>query len=224
MGTEGAGSADTAVRDAIDAGLIPGPRLRISGNAIDTSGATRTRSALIPAQHILSNATYANNVGGAGRGHARAAQRGLGLHEDLRDGAGHYARRRSTHAVSVQRRQLKAAVEEAARLGGESRFTHGRAGYAVRRAGRRRFDRPRDPVERRDHAYHEGEEIFPPSPRSGNSNTSPSPRPTARSATNGRCSNTRSRNSSGSSRRAFPLRWDRMWDRFPRHTGARARP
>jgi len=35
MGTEGAGSADTAVRDAIDQGLIPGPRLRISGNAID---------------------------------------------------------------------------------------------------------------------------------------------------------------------------------------------
>ena len=33
MGTEGAGSADTAVRDAIDSGRIPGPRLRISGNA-----------------------------------------------------------------------------------------------------------------------------------------------------------------------------------------------
>ena len=30
MGTEGAGSADTAVRDAINQGLIPGPRLRIS--------------------------------------------------------------------------------------------------------------------------------------------------------------------------------------------------
>ena len=33
MGTEGAGSADTAVRDAINSGQIPGPRLRISGNA-----------------------------------------------------------------------------------------------------------------------------------------------------------------------------------------------
>ena len=30
MGTEGAGSADTAVRNAINQGLIPGPRLRIS--------------------------------------------------------------------------------------------------------------------------------------------------------------------------------------------------
>src|ERR1035437_3149208 len=38
MGTEGAGSADTAVRDAIDKGLIPGPRLRVSGNAIDVLG------------------------------------------------------------------------------------------------------------------------------------------------------------------------------------------
>ena len=38
MGTEGAGSADTAVRDAIDQGLIPGPRLRICGNAIDILG------------------------------------------------------------------------------------------------------------------------------------------------------------------------------------------
>src|ERR1035438_4987896 len=35
MGTEGAGSADTAVRDAIDKGKIPGPRMRISGNAVD---------------------------------------------------------------------------------------------------------------------------------------------------------------------------------------------
>ena len=38
MGTEGAGSADTAIRDAINQGLIPGPRMRISGNAIDILG------------------------------------------------------------------------------------------------------------------------------------------------------------------------------------------
>ena len=34
MGTEGAGSADTAVRNAINPGLIPGPSLRVSANAI----------------------------------------------------------------------------------------------------------------------------------------------------------------------------------------------
>lgn len=38
MGTEGAGSADTAERNAIDRGLIPGPRLRITGNAVDILG------------------------------------------------------------------------------------------------------------------------------------------------------------------------------------------
>src|SRR2546429_5559901 len=35
MGTEGARPAGTAVRNAIDQGLIPGPRLRISGNAVN---------------------------------------------------------------------------------------------------------------------------------------------------------------------------------------------
>jgi len=30
MGTEGAGCADVAVRNAINSGLIPGPRMRVS--------------------------------------------------------------------------------------------------------------------------------------------------------------------------------------------------
>ncbi len=61
MGTEGAGSADTAVRDAINSGKIPGPRLRISGNAIDILGGHEDAIGYNPAQHALSNATYANN-------------------------------------------------------------------------------------------------------------------------------------------------------------------
>src|SRR5450631_3060641 len=61
MGTEGAGSADTAVRDAINKGLIPGPRLRVSGNAIDLTGGHEDAVGFNPAQHVLSNATYANN-------------------------------------------------------------------------------------------------------------------------------------------------------------------
>jgi imidazolonepropionase-like amidohydrolase len=60
MGTEGAGSADTAVMRAIDAGLIPGPRLRISGNAIDLLGGHEDAKGFNPAQHVLSNADYAN--------------------------------------------------------------------------------------------------------------------------------------------------------------------
>jgi imidazolonepropionase-like amidohydrolase len=62
LGTEGAESADTAVRNAINAGLIPGPRLRISGNAIDILGGHEDAIGFNPAQHVLSNATYANNA------------------------------------------------------------------------------------------------------------------------------------------------------------------
>jgi len=62
MGTEGAGSADTAVRDAINQGLIPGPRLRISGNAIDIMGGHEDALHFNPAQHVLSNADYANSI------------------------------------------------------------------------------------------------------------------------------------------------------------------
>ncbi len=61
MGTEGAGSADTAVRNAINEGLIPGPRLRVSGNAIDILGGHEDANHFNPAQHVLSNADYANN-------------------------------------------------------------------------------------------------------------------------------------------------------------------
>jgi len=62
MGTEGAGSADSAVRDAINDGLIPGPRLPISGNAIDILGGHEDANNFNPAQHVLSNATYANSA------------------------------------------------------------------------------------------------------------------------------------------------------------------
>jgi len=60
MGTEGAGPADSAVRDAIDKGLIPGPRLRVSGNAISVLGGHEDALHFNPEQHVLSNATYAN--------------------------------------------------------------------------------------------------------------------------------------------------------------------
>ena len=61
MGTEGAGSADTAIRTAIDTGLILGPRMRISGNAIDILGGHEDANRYNPAQHVLSNADYANS-------------------------------------------------------------------------------------------------------------------------------------------------------------------
>jgi imidazolonepropionase-like amidohydrolase len=62
MGTEGAGSASTAVRDAIDQGIIPGPRMRVSVNAIDILGGHEDANHFNPAQHVLSNADCANDA------------------------------------------------------------------------------------------------------------------------------------------------------------------
>jgi imidazolonepropionase-like amidohydrolase len=61
MGTEGAGPADAAVRNAIDKGVIPGPRLRISGMAISILGGHEDAIGFNPAQHVLGNADYAND-------------------------------------------------------------------------------------------------------------------------------------------------------------------
>jgi imidazolonepropionase-like amidohydrolase len=62
MGTEGAGCADVAVRNAINSGLIPGPNLRVSCNAIDILGGHEDAIGFNPAQHVLSNADYANTA------------------------------------------------------------------------------------------------------------------------------------------------------------------
>jgi len=62
MGTEGAGYADTAVMRSINRGLIPGPRMRISGNAISILGGHEDAIRYNPAQHVLSNADYANDA------------------------------------------------------------------------------------------------------------------------------------------------------------------
>jgi len=62
MGTEGAQAADAAVRNAIDSGLIPGPRMRVSGNAIDVTGGHEDAIGYNPEQHILSNASYADSA------------------------------------------------------------------------------------------------------------------------------------------------------------------
>jgi imidazolonepropionase-like amidohydrolase len=117
MGTEGAGSADTAVRDAINAGQFPGPRLRISGNAIDILGGHEDANRFNPAQHVLSNAAYANNAD-----ELVAAMRQQ--HKEGSDFAKIYETGKDTVRDGVlytpfqyTAAQLKAAVDEAARLG-----------------------------------------------------------------------------------------------------------
>ena len=117
MGTEGAGSADTAIRDAINQGLIPGPRLRISGNAIDILGGHEDANQFNPAQHVLSNADYANSAEQDCGGDARAAQRGLGLCEDLRDRAGRDGGRSAACAVSIHRGATSRGCRRGAQAG-----------------------------------------------------------------------------------------------------------
>jgi imidazolonepropionase-like amidohydrolase len=117
MGTEGAGSADTAVRDAINKGLIPGPRLRISGNAIDLLGGHEDTNGFNPEEHLLSNATYANSSDELvavirqqhkeGADFAKIYETGSDV---MRDGVLH-----TPYQYTAE--QLKAAVAETARLG-----------------------------------------------------------------------------------------------------------
>src|SRR6266436_5547619 len=117
MGTEGAGSADTAVRNAINEGRLPGPRLRVSGNAINILGGHEDAIGYNPEQHILPNANYANN----------AAELVTVMRQQLKEGAD-FIKIYGTGPDSVQdgklstvyqysEPELRTAVQEAARLG-----------------------------------------------------------------------------------------------------------
>jgi imidazolonepropionase-like amidohydrolase len=117
MGTEGAGSADTAVRDAINAGLYPGPRMRISGNAIDILGGHEDAVGYNPAQRVLPNATQANN----------AAELVAVIREQVKEGADFLKVYETGHDEVVNGKlatpyqfseaELASAVAEAARTG-----------------------------------------------------------------------------------------------------------
>jgi imidazolonepropionase-like amidohydrolase len=117
MGTEGAGSADTAIRSAINQGMILGPRLRVSGNAIDILGGHEDANKFNPAQHVLSNADYANTADELvaimreqhkqGSDFAKIYETG---HDEMIDGVLHTP-------FQYTEVQLAAAVDEAKRLG-----------------------------------------------------------------------------------------------------------
>jgi imidazolonepropionase-like amidohydrolase len=118
MGTEGAGSADTAVRDAIDRGLIPGPRLRICGNAIDILGGHEDAIGFNPAQHVFSNATYANTVDEIVAAMRQQHKEGSDFAKIYETGPDRMRDGMLQTPYQYTAVQLKAAVEEAARLGG----------------------------------------------------------------------------------------------------------
>lgn len=116
MGTEGAGSADTAVRNAINQGLIPGPRLRVSGNAISILGGHEDAIGYDPAQHVPSNATYANSadeIVAVMRQQIKEGADFIKVYEtgrDVQDG-------KFSPVYQYTEAQLEVAVKEAARVG-----------------------------------------------------------------------------------------------------------
>jgi imidazolonepropionase-like amidohydrolase len=117
MGTEGAGSADTAVRNAINSGLIPGPRLLISGNAVDILNGHEDATKYNPEQHVLPNATWANNASELVtviRAQFKEGADFIKIYETGRDSF-----RDGTFSTPYQytEAELRAAVEETARVG-----------------------------------------------------------------------------------------------------------
>lgn len=117
MGTEGAGSADSAIRDAIDKGMIPGPRLRVSGNAIDVLGGHEDANRYNPAQHVLSNADYANDAEQLVEVMREQHKQGSDFAKVYETGPDHMANGVLETRYQYTAEQLKAAVEEANRLG-----------------------------------------------------------------------------------------------------------
>jgi len=117
MGTEGAGSADTAVRDAINEGLIPGPRLRISGNAVNILGGHEDAIGYNPEQHVLPNATYANNADELVAVMRQQFKEGADFTKIYETGSDRIRDGKFTTPYQYTEAQLEAAVKEAARLG-----------------------------------------------------------------------------------------------------------
>ncbi len=138
MGTEGAGWADTAVREAIDGrhgekGLFPGPRMRMSGNAIDLTGGHEDALGYNPAQHVLSNADYADNAEEIVKVIREQRKQGADFTKMYETGRDHFANGVLTTPYQYTEEELKAAVAEAARL--DPRPGHGVAVHATGEPG-----------------------------------------------------------------------------------------
>jgi len=117
MGTEGAGSADTTVRDAINRGEIPGPRLRISGNAINILGGHEDAIGYNPEQHVLPNATYANSRDQLIAAMREQFKQGADFIKIYETGEDRVQEGKLLTPYQYTREELSAAVSEAARLG-----------------------------------------------------------------------------------------------------------
>ncbi|MGA8232562.1 MAG: amidohydrolase family protein [Candidatus Acidiferrales bacterium] len=117
MGTEGAGSADTAVRNAINQGQIPGPRLRISGNAVNILGGHEDAIGYNPEQRVLPNATYANNAAELVTVIREQIKEGADFIKIYETGPDSLVNGRLSTPFQYSEEEMVAAVREAARTG-----------------------------------------------------------------------------------------------------------
>jgi imidazolonepropionase-like amidohydrolase len=117
MGTEGAQCADVAVRNAINDGSIPGPRMRVSCNAIDILGGHEDAIGFNPAQHMLSNADYANSADEIVAVMREQRKEGADFTKIYETGRDHLEGDTFTTPYQYSEAQLAAAVTEANRTG-----------------------------------------------------------------------------------------------------------
>ncbi|HEY4010145.1 MAG TPA: amidohydrolase family protein [Acidobacteriaceae bacterium] len=117
MGTEGAFCADVAVRNAINSGLIPGPRMRVSCNAIDINGGHEDLSGLNPEEHLLSNADRANTTDEIIATMREQRKQGADFTKIYETGRDHESNGEFETPFQYNEAQLAAAVAEAHRTG-----------------------------------------------------------------------------------------------------------
>ncbi len=118
MGTEGAECADVAVRNAITKGLIPGPRMRMSCNAIDLTGGHEDAIGYNPAQKVLSNADYADSAEEIVRVMREQRKGGADFTKIYETGRDSFRDGVFKTPYQYTEEELTAAVKEAARTGG----------------------------------------------------------------------------------------------------------
>src|SRR5262249_18000000 len=101
---------------AIDQGLIPGPRLRISGNAIDILGGHEDANRFNPEQRVLSNATRANNASELVEVIRQQLKEGADFIKMYETGPDSVRDGKFSTVYQYSEAELRVAVEEAARV------------------------------------------------------------------------------------------------------------
>lgn len=135
MGTEGASCADVAVRNAINSGMIPGPRMRVSCNAIDILGGHEDAIGYNPAQKVLSNADYADSAEDLVRVIREQRKGGADFTKIYETGQDSLHGDQFVTPYQYTTEQLSAAIAEAARTGGGKDTGRGVAVHATGEPG-----------------------------------------------------------------------------------------